>query len=179
VSMGGRLEGLACADPGARTPIGASGNFFNCLVLLCSSVWHCCAQVSVTSVLKWLLLLCSSVWHWCPQVPCIHWIFKVSNIKYNFVFNFPNFSKHHSIIYSMKYCRICYFFLPRLVLWGRRAMGVNMQQLSGLWWEDAYKYVLWLADTVHEGYLAWALIGQHKFTGPSVQYKYLGYKRIL
>ena len=28
VSMGGREEGLMCADPGARTPIGASGNFF-------------------------------------------------------------------------------------------------------------------------------------------------------
>ena len=27
VSMGGRAEGLACADPGARTPIGANGNF--------------------------------------------------------------------------------------------------------------------------------------------------------
>jgi hypothetical protein len=27
VSMGGRAEGLACADTGARTPIGASGNF--------------------------------------------------------------------------------------------------------------------------------------------------------
>jgi hypothetical protein len=27
VSMGGRAVGLACADPGARTPIGASGNF--------------------------------------------------------------------------------------------------------------------------------------------------------
>ena len=26
VSMGGRVEGLACADPGAWTPIGASGN---------------------------------------------------------------------------------------------------------------------------------------------------------
>jgi hypothetical protein len=26
VSMGGRAEGLACAEPGARTPIGASGN---------------------------------------------------------------------------------------------------------------------------------------------------------
>ena len=26
ISMGGRTEGLACADPGARTPIGASGN---------------------------------------------------------------------------------------------------------------------------------------------------------
>ena len=28
VLMGGRAEGLACADPGARTPIGASGFFF-------------------------------------------------------------------------------------------------------------------------------------------------------
>ena len=28
VSMGGRAEGLACADPGVRTPIGASGNFY-------------------------------------------------------------------------------------------------------------------------------------------------------
>ena len=27
VSMGGRAEGLAYADPGARTPIKASGNF--------------------------------------------------------------------------------------------------------------------------------------------------------
>ena len=27
VSMGGRAEGLACADPEARTPIGTSGNF--------------------------------------------------------------------------------------------------------------------------------------------------------
>ena len=27
VSMGGRAEGLACADPGARIPIGASGYF--------------------------------------------------------------------------------------------------------------------------------------------------------
>ena len=26
VLMGGRVEGLACADPGAMTPIGASGN---------------------------------------------------------------------------------------------------------------------------------------------------------
>jgi hypothetical protein len=33
VSMGGRAEGLACSDPGASTPIGASGNF-NPLVIL-------------------------------------------------------------------------------------------------------------------------------------------------
>ena len=25
--MGGRAEGLTCTDPGARTPIGVSGNF--------------------------------------------------------------------------------------------------------------------------------------------------------
>ena len=30
---GGRAEGLACADPGARTPIGASGNFkYHCSI---------------------------------------------------------------------------------------------------------------------------------------------------
>ena len=29
VSMGGRADGLACTDPGARTPIGASGNFLH------------------------------------------------------------------------------------------------------------------------------------------------------
>ena len=28
VSMGGRAEGLACADPEARTPIGDCGNFY-------------------------------------------------------------------------------------------------------------------------------------------------------
>ena len=27
MSMGGLVEGLACADPGARTPIGSSGIF--------------------------------------------------------------------------------------------------------------------------------------------------------
>ena len=26
MSMGGRADGLACADPGAKTPIGVSGN---------------------------------------------------------------------------------------------------------------------------------------------------------
>ena len=30
VSMGGRAEGIACTDPGARTPISASGNLFVC-----------------------------------------------------------------------------------------------------------------------------------------------------
>ena len=27
--IGGRAKGLACADPGARTPLGVSGNFPN------------------------------------------------------------------------------------------------------------------------------------------------------
>ena len=31
VSMEARPEGLACADPGARTPTGASGNFIHLL----------------------------------------------------------------------------------------------------------------------------------------------------
>ena len=34
VLMGGRAEGLACADPGARTPIGASGNWSKRLVVI-------------------------------------------------------------------------------------------------------------------------------------------------
>ena len=34
VSMGGRAEGLACAPPGARTPIGASGNLNTLFVKL-------------------------------------------------------------------------------------------------------------------------------------------------
>ena len=32
VSMGGRAEGLPCADPGARTPISASGNVVNSII---------------------------------------------------------------------------------------------------------------------------------------------------
>ena len=34
VSMGGLVEGLACADPGARTPIGVSGNFVVCFQIV-------------------------------------------------------------------------------------------------------------------------------------------------
>ena len=34
VSMVGRAEGLACADPGARNPIGACENFSFLLLLL-------------------------------------------------------------------------------------------------------------------------------------------------
>ena len=36
VSMGGLAEGLACAEPGARTPICASGNF--CLLVILSDM---------------------------------------------------------------------------------------------------------------------------------------------
>ena len=35
MSMGGRAEGLACADPEARTPIGASGNIDYLTLPLC------------------------------------------------------------------------------------------------------------------------------------------------
>ena len=38
VSMGGRAEGLACADPGARTPIGASGILYYLFYLFCSFI---------------------------------------------------------------------------------------------------------------------------------------------
>jgi hypothetical protein len=42
MSMGGRAEGLACADPGARTPIGVSGKFLNISYL----VLHCILNIS-------------------------------------------------------------------------------------------------------------------------------------
>ena len=35
--MGGRAEGLACADPGARTPICASGIYIVIIVILLMS----------------------------------------------------------------------------------------------------------------------------------------------
>ena len=44
VSMGGRAEGLACADPGARTPIGASG-------IIIVHYWY-------TILICWVWLIC-------------------------------------------------------------------------------------------------------------------------
>ena len=44
VSTGGRAEGFACTDPGARTPIGASGNYFFlsfCILISCHAVCGC------------------------------------------------------------------------------------------------------------------------------------------
>ena len=41
VSMGGRAKGLACADQGTRTPIGASGI---CLVCQVESIPECFSQ---------------------------------------------------------------------------------------------------------------------------------------
>ena len=35
VSMGGQAEGLACVDPGARTPIGASGILSSFVSMFC------------------------------------------------------------------------------------------------------------------------------------------------
>jgi hypothetical protein len=51
VLMGGRAEGLACADPVARTPIGASGNYFiSYNVSLVFYILSTCTQVFVRSV---------------------------------------------------------------------------------------------------------------------------------
>ena len=52
VSMGGRAEGLACADPGLRTPSGASGIFLlsfhrTLLTIPMVSFWFTRASVSV------------------------------------------------------------------------------------------------------------------------------------
>ena len=46
VSMGGRAEGLACADPGARTPIGASGILFSSLHTVVQNPRRGCRRVS-------------------------------------------------------------------------------------------------------------------------------------
>ena len=46
VSMGGRAEGLACADPGARTPIGAIGNFISKQP---ENGWFLCLLVKLSS----------------------------------------------------------------------------------------------------------------------------------
>ena len=44
--MGGRAEGLACADPGASTPIGASGNFV--MLISIYSLYEICFKFSKT-----------------------------------------------------------------------------------------------------------------------------------
>ena len=40
VLMGGRAEGLKCADPGSRTPIGASGNLTLLMIFNSSQFGH-------------------------------------------------------------------------------------------------------------------------------------------
>ena len=40
MSMGGRAEGLARADPGARTPIGVSGNSEDYHFVICCGIFH-------------------------------------------------------------------------------------------------------------------------------------------
>ena len=40
VSMGAQVEDLTCADPGAKAPIGTSGNFLSSFLPLSSSVPH-------------------------------------------------------------------------------------------------------------------------------------------
>jgi hypothetical protein len=52
VLMGGRAEGLACADPGARTPIGASGNFRQFVDSSCLDLHFCqnCPQFWFTGL---------------------------------------------------------------------------------------------------------------------------------
>ena len=46
VSMGGRAEGLACADPGVRTPIGGSRNFSSFLGTVFQNLRRVCRMVS-------------------------------------------------------------------------------------------------------------------------------------
>ena len=56
MTMGGRAEGLACADQGVRTPIGVSGNLNCSSTSVCTfvnaSVYNVPVQVSVTNCLQ-------------------------------------------------------------------------------------------------------------------------------
>ena len=61
VSMGGRAKGLACADPGARTPISASGNFFFFFYLIFSTACLFVLIFSVAVCLKLNGACCSSL----------------------------------------------------------------------------------------------------------------------
>ena len=54
MSMGGRAEGLACADPGARTSIGVSGNFCSIgrmLMFPYKAILVCMVYVKMTNIL--------------------------------------------------------------------------------------------------------------------------------
>jgi hypothetical protein len=53
VSMERRAEGLACADPVARTPIGASGNYNHLLLTL--KRYHYSADMQVGTFLLMLM----------------------------------------------------------------------------------------------------------------------------
>ena len=56
VSKGGRVEGLACADPGARTPIGASG------ILRCFGFGQVCNQTIFHFAVFYYIFLVSELY---------------------------------------------------------------------------------------------------------------------
>ena len=80
--MGGRAEGLAWADPGARTPIGASGNFYSllfpCLRIVfvhpITLLWKCVIIVMYGGVDIFVLLLLYS----CKEVHCVLFVQTIS-----------------------------------------------------------------------------------------------------
>ena len=52
VLMGGRVEGLACADPEARTPIGTSGNFHVLIISNAAVIGWTISKVQMNFALK-------------------------------------------------------------------------------------------------------------------------------
>ena len=74
--MGGRAEGFACADPGARTPIGASGNFLVILMIMIILLIRV-IQEDLSTYLEWNAqanphwkeLNHFTCWGWCPLDP--------------------------------------------------------------------------------------------------------------
>ena len=67
VSMGGRAEGLAWADPGARTPIGASEN----LLLFYSEIYRWVGLISFSLKLLLLIIECKSCVSLCNSIHLI------------------------------------------------------------------------------------------------------------
>jgi hypothetical protein len=54
---GGRVEGLTCADPGARTPIGASGNFSTIILQYQYQVFGIVFQYKTARLVLFIIVL--------------------------------------------------------------------------------------------------------------------------
>jgi hypothetical protein len=60
--MGGRAEGLACADPGAGTPIGMSENFINYSEHYLIPIFEINEDIFIIHISKLVLIFCNIIW---------------------------------------------------------------------------------------------------------------------